>query len=502
MQHEQNPLDQFLKEQVENAHFDFDESYWEKASKMLDEQDQNDKKLAWWKRTGIVALFVTLALTVGYFIINKDDKSQKQFSQSAPKIQHTYEIDEKLNIEDTNNVNNKVSTNKNNIQNTEYQTNTNNYSTKNRSNIDNNNTSKKGKVKVKNNISNVEVTDFTPSNNPHSNHKISSNEKDNSTENTKGNTKRLNRFFAKNKIAKNINESNKVNEISKSEKQTKNEIAQKEKVWVNNQWMTPIDTQILYTPTPIDPSISNPRLVPSLKDYVAHKNDSAIITYHFKKDTTVTPIVSKIEKDTALVSSKLTTLFLYMQLSAAIMKGFEGNINSNTTWGISPTLSIGFGKQLNKRFSVTVQPGVTYFNAVNMEKKTKSYMYSFGIDSSDFVVTYKKMYQLQLPLGVQYHIFNKQSILAMLGLSYILNVQNKVEDQGKSYTTTGYRDGINPLDIFLQLGYNYQINNRFLLQVAYYQGFKNLTQQDYFKTQYENKQKGILLSLRYNFIKK
>lgn len=492
MQHEQNPLDQFLKEQVENAHFDFDESYWEKASKMLDEQDQNDKKTAWWKRTGIVALFVTILLTVGYLITNKNNNNDKQLTQTNNKIQHTYELDEKLISIDINNENKEILKRDNKSLNTDNQLDNNYISSNNLSNFD------------KKNTSNTETIEKIPANESDAKQKNTSTEKEIVSEITKINTKKNSRLIAriKNKAANDINRSKMEEGNAKSEDLTNNGIEQKNKVWVNNQWMTPMDTQILYTPNPIDPSISNPRLVPALKDYVAHKNDSTVISYHFIKDTVTSPIFSKIEKDTALVSSKLSTLYLFLQLSAAINKGFEGNLHSNTTWGFSPLLSLGFGKKINNRISFIVQPGLTYFNAVNMEKKTRSYIYSFGIDSNDFVVSYKKMYQLQLPVGVQYHIFNKQSLLAMIGLSYILNVENKIEDQRISYNTTGYRDGINPLDIFMQLGYNYQINNRFILQAAYYQGFNNLTQQEYFNTQNKNKQKGILLSVRYNFIKK
>lgn len=501
MQHEQNPLDQFLKEQVDNAHFDFDESYWEKASKMLDEQEQNDKKIAWWKRTGIVALFVTLILTIGYFITNKFDNKENQITQTPSSTQHSYEIDEKIPRENYDN--NKDTTKFNyNTQNTDNHINNNNNSTNYLSNVENKTTSKQSRKNINNNNTNTELKDIYPPNEIDTNKKNDEKEERYSTEIVYEKTNKHKGIFAKNKKVENINRSNKHKEIAKLENQIKNEQELKNKVWVNNQWMTPIDTQILYSPTPIDPSISNPRLVPSLKDYVAHKNDSAIITYHFKKDTASVPIINNIEKDTALVSSKLSTLHLYLQLSAAINKGFVGNINTNKTWGISPVLSLGFGKQLNNRFCLLVQPGFTYFNAVNMEKKTRNYMYSFGIDSSNFVVSYKKMYQLQLPVGVQYSIFNKQSLLAMIGLSYILNVQNKVYDKGTTYSTTGYRDGINPLDIFIEMGYNYQINKKIQLQAAYYQGLKNLTQQEYFKTQNANKQKGIHISVRYNFIKK
>jgi hypothetical protein len=81
----------------------------------------------------------------------------------------------------------------------------------------------------------------------------------------------------------------------------------------------------------------------------------------------------------------------------------------------------------------------------------------------------------------------------------VLNTSSKVVDNGKPSTQTGYKDGINPFDIFTQLGYQYRLNKQFSLLAMWQQGLTNATQQQYFNISTHNKQTRLSIGLKYYF---
>lgn len=74
-------LDQFFKKKLENREFDFQESYWQEAEKLI-EQDRRKKRFAWWWRlSGLVLLL--LLVTAGLWWYLSTDRGGEQTGQSV-----------------------------------------------------------------------------------------------------------------------------------------------------------------------------------------------------------------------------------------------------------------------------------------------------------------------------------------------------------------------------------------------------------------------------------
>jgi hypothetical protein len=182
-------------------------------------------------------------------------------------------------------------------------------------------------------------------------------------------------------------------------------------------------------------------------------------------------------------------------------KGIKGNAVTAIPWGIAPFVSVGLEKQVSSKLSISSQVGFTYFNGLNLTKQVNNYKYSFGVDSTTFSVTSKKLFQMYLPIALYYQFMQKHSVFTSVGLSYAFDVSSLVKEdqQSPQYNSFGYRNGFNTVDLFLQLGYQYSINKNLSAQLLFQQGFMDMTKNNYFENNQSDKQSKISIGIKYNF---
>lgn len=487
MQNENN-LDQYLRDKVENADFDFKEEYWNQAAQMLDEEDRKKRRPIFWRWFAVVGTL--LVVTIGTYLFsnknnnNKKDKSpiaKTETTQNTPQTNKSYVIDGPEQAANQNaenapvNTPNEVPVEKNNI------------SEKNTGGTINN---KKEPQQPKDD-NNSPVADKNPIANQKSDQNKGAIQNQNIPSKITPDKKEKTKKDKKKDRKKQVQNLENQQDIAKPNQKKDNT------VWIKGKELLPKDTQVIAARQPIDPDISNPRYNALLRDYVAVR-DTTVYTY-----TPVPPAVAVVPKpqintDTAATKRKNGFTF-YVSGGANFNKGFKGNATTAIAWGFAPYLNGGFEKEINPKISIASQIGFTYFNALNIQKKVVQYKYSFGYDSTKITVDYHKMYQIVLPVSMAYHLNKLHTIMGGIGASYVLNTSSKVTNNKQVSYQTGYTDGINPLDIFAQLGYQYQLNNKFAFMGFFQQGFMNATKKDYFNITTQNTQTRISLGLKYYF---
>jgi hypothetical protein len=537
MKQEHNRLDDFLQEKVESAQFDFKEDYWDKMEALLDE-DQKDKKRPFFWR-GFSIFVVALLIGAGALLFpkmkHKSDKQSVAKSQFAQTSQNesveSSMIPETSSSAQTATSNNSQSnpttqspqsntfqqgeneSNKDVVKNT----NTSNAGTSNlnsTSQLASNDVSSKSKPGKKDNEVSKSKNDESTETKHQRDNIESSNQQNNTSKKMNHNEHSINKL-AKNKAAKTKPSSDKTdrknetandkNKQQRTENLNANAIIQsKSTATILGKNMDAIDTAV-YTNVVKDQSNYNPRYIASLKDYVTEKIDSiTVVTF---KPAENKPLTSKVENNEPKADvktsnqQKLNPLEFYFMVGANANKGIKGNAVTAIPWGFAPFLSAGLEKQVSSKLSISSQVGFTYFNGLNLTKQVNNYKYSFGVDSTTFSVTSKKLFQMYLPIALYYQFMQKHSVFTSVGLSYAFDVSSLVKEdqQSPQYNSFGYRNGFNTVDLFLQLGYQYSINKNLSAQLLFQQGFMDMTKNNYFENNQSDKQSKISIGIKYNF---
>ncbi len=505
MQKDDNLLDRYLKDKVEEASFDFKEEYWLKASQMLDEEDRKKKRPFFWR--WVVVLGVLITAGIGTLIYsnrnnnsNKSDIAQSNTSPAQTPSAKSYVTDSPAATDITPSAQQQVQNNPAGESIREASENHSSGITKvhetagtetastipgdkaaNNAKAGKENTlTGKGHVSPQNNQTAPAVAAIIP--------------------NEPGVTPTDKKSRKNRKDRQDISPEQKMTE----DKAAKNNINGSKAipdntVLVNGKKMQPVDTQFYVQKHARDESIYNPRYNAALSNYITERLDSVtVLTYkRIPESTTQMPVEQAILKDTAARIKNALQFFL--SCGANFNRGFKGNANTSVAWGISPYLTAGVEKNVSPKISLAAQIGFTYFNALNVQKKVVHYKYSFGYDSTQLSVEYHRLYQLMLPVSIAYQLNKSHSAWASIGAAYILNASSKVTDKGTSNYQTGYQDGINPFDLFAQIGYQYRLNKRLNVQAFLQQGFLNVTQKDYFNITTGNTQTRISIGLKYYF---
>jgi hypothetical protein len=265
--------------------------------------------------------------------------------------------------------------------------------------------------------------------------------------------------------------------------------------------MMPVDT-IRYRQTAQQNSEKyNPRYIASLKDYVPEQYDSVTVITYTQAPKQVENNVPNATPNQDTNAKKKIALSFFLMGGMNINKGINGNTATSMPMGVSPFLNAGIEKQIHKKISISAQVGFTYFNALNLETKVTSYRYSFGVDSNVFAVNYKKLLQFYLPVSVRYQLTQQHSILASLGMAYATDVSSLVKEHqsANSYQSFGYSSALNMMDVFAQLGYQYQVNPKLSATVLLQQGFMDISKNSFFNNTTQHSQSKMSLGLKYNF---
>jgi hypothetical protein len=266
---------------------------------------------------------------------------------------------------------------------------------------------------------------------------------------------------------------------------------------------TPIPTKangkpVVYSKSNRDETVYNPRYLHNAKEKMKIeplvKTEKNILDSNQNTENIIASLPSN--------ANYKKNIWWTIQAGMFANKGFKGNIDTFTNFGLAPYFTTGIKKELSSRLTLNTQIGATYYNALNTEKVAPNIRYSFGSDSALFTVQYKKIMQLYAPITLAYKI-KRHELLAGIGVSYMLDVQSKVQatPNEPAKNTFGYRTGFNPLDIMVHAGYAYRIDKDLQITAQYSKGFVDATKNNYFNNTLSNMQSKFSVGINYHLKK-
>jgi hypothetical protein len=523
-----NILDNYLQQKVEEANFEFEEAHWQHALSKLQQED--DKKPIFWWRT-IMFGIAFIAMSIGAFIwVNKKAtpavtqlppatlKASDTPAVAAPTITENSTTLENSNAPiqlntDINNDLNKTSEPISNIKNEnnniiKVEPEQKNTIAKNKNNFI---------AKIKNTLSKDVNTDSTSNERTDAIAKIEKINPETITPAAKVLSAKAIVSNVKNKIAnlvlgiKNktktaikVNSEPKANElltantITKIKKskavERKNIIKDNSKGNEQNKALENITTVNDNTTANVKPAMTpeqqqqlNTRYVKGLNNYKQKekpllKYDTIMITPSSEKTKSFVPTLAAVlnTKNNTTVTGGNTQIgkpSLMLNASVSIAKAPLNIYNNASNYTVNPWLSLGYYWPINNKLSIQTMLGFTYLSGLSFEYSAYKTRYNFGVDSSTYKLINKTMYQLYTPITIGYQLASKQQVFVGGGISYGFNMLNAEKDFGTSIykKTWGSTEAYRQLDAFATLGYQYQILKNMYAQFSYIQGFTDIT---------------------------
>lgn len=196
----------------------------------------------------------------------------------------------------------------------------------------------------------------------------------------------------------------------------------------------------------------------------------------------------------------------FLPYAASRSKGFfaiEGGLNSyNPSADFAQSLNFHTGLRyyrfLSPKFAMST--GVTYARLQqNMDARViSSVEYSFGQNMNQTKISTLRLDYIEIPLSAYYNIKGTHYVQAGASIGYAIQSSDFVESNGnKGKSDNGYMDGINKLDIQLNVGYTCIIQNRYTLSAGYYQGLMDVSKNGSFNSDKTDRNSGIRLTVGY-----
>lgn len=196
----------------------------------------------------------------------------------------------------------------------------------------------------------------------------------------------------------------------------------------------------------------------------------------------------------------------FIAYSANRAKSFltiEGGINSyNHTSNLVESFNIHGGLRyyrfLSPKFAIST--GLTYSRIQqNLDaQKVQRVDYSFGQTLYETKITTVRLDYIELPLSAYYAVKGNHFVQAGATVGYAIQSSNILESEGnKSERENGYLNGINKLDVNVNVGYACLIQNKYTFSATYHLGLRDITNNSSFNSAKADYNSGIRLTVGY-----
>lgn len=192
------------------------------------------------------------------------------------------------------------------------------------------------------------------------------------------------------------------------------------------------------------------------------------------------------------------------------VNGLFAGLNVSAPMGNRNDVGMGFyagfqtGVSLGNKVSLVAQPGFALQNGVNLEAKTTKTTYDFDIRQVSKTIDYHRLYNLELPVVVQFHPNSKLTFQMGAGASYLFMANAQVNDnfvdlemaRTGTTTTANLREnkyenttrnietmeckGLSKVDVFVKAGVQYRVYKNLHVHVTAQKGFMDQTNNTFF----------------------
>jgi hypothetical protein len=234
------------------------------------------------------------------------------------------------------------------------------------------------------------------------------------------------------------------------------------------------------------------------KDNLSPKKDSSVVIPPAVPESTSTPAPAQSEVKANIFSIDAGTTYTF------------GWHYSDTTEarGFNPVVGFGFTHLFDTHWSV--QTGIQYGSVAHLAASTKTYTTAtldFGMNGSDSTIETRWIHYAVVPLFLNYHFNNKNSIGIGGSVSYLVNttsdlVTSTYSDFKDPEQTTkrsyGYTQGFKPWNASLALAYRRKITDKFSVSAEVHYGLMDIKDNAFFSKQKTERNSGVKLIVRYD----
>lgn len=259
-----------------------------------------------------------------------------------------------------------------------------------------------------------------------------------------------------------------------------------------------------------------PNVVATISDSTKH---SIIVNDSLKKDSTIlakdsiaktkADSIKPVVKDETKIFKK-TTLFS-IDAGANYAFGWTNNTTKEAN-GFNAVVGVSVTHQFVKKWSILV--GVQYNSLAHLSYSnftSNNLQFDLGYNQTKTIITPTILYYIAVPIKLQYHFNEKNSLSIGVNTLYLLNTNSKVETYTQSTfgapvysvsTKKGYMDGFSTWDLQPALAYRRKIIKCLSINAEVYYGLMDLKNNAVFGFVKSEHNSGFKLTLSYNFLYK
>jgi hypothetical protein len=180
--------------------------------------------------------------------------------------------------------------------------------------------------------------------------------------------------------------------------------------------------------------------------------------------------------------------------------------NNARGWGFP--LNTHFGLMYSRRVlpAFSFSTGILY-TRIHQDLPVRSFSatgYTFGPFPESVSIETKRIDYLEIPLSIGLHLSTKHAVSG--GASYLRLLQSsdlvttsiaQPNSMTREQRTNGYTSVLNPADWQLHLTYTYAISTRLAISAGYYRGLSDITRNDAYRSEGNDRNSGIRLTAGY-----
>jgi hypothetical protein len=286
------------------------------------------------------------------------------------------------------------------------------------------------------------------------------------------------------------------NGTSTNEPLTETKPITNESIIPGNQITTPI---VLDSATAIPSLSKNPVLIDTLTPSLTA---SPIV----KVDT-----ASRVAQESKFKTEKDPVNFIYFEGGTNYLVGWK-NLDEKDANGFNPVFGLHYFHMFKKNIGITVGAQYNCVGNLNYSSHTSTVThYDFGKVNDVTIITPTKIHYASAAVKLNYTI-RKNNIFGIgCNVSYLLNVDNKVEtynqredviSERQISKTNGYVDGFNTIDVQAAVSYRRILYKDFGANIELFYGLTDVKTKGFFNTNFFARNTGMKLTLTYNIFKK